>query len=180
MSEASLIWPWWVRLSHWLVALGVIAVWLLTYCYYETDTLHRWLGYSIVVIIAIRILLAWHTQYPAARLGLPNQQAIATHLAHLKQLQLPAESGHNPLGQIAVYLMWALIALLACTGWLSRTDWFWGEDLPVEMHAWLSTLLMVTVCVHVLAVLLMGRLAKQHLILQMLHGKHHLYRKNSD
>ncbi len=176
--SAEIVWPWWVRLSHWLVAMGVVVIWILTYVFYETDQLHRWIGYAIVVAMSVRILLAHFTQSQAAKLSLPSKRALILHIAHLKQLDLPIVSGHNPLGQWAVYLIWTLIALLALTGWLSRTDQFWGEDWPVHMHAWLSWTLMVTVTMHVLAVVVVGRLARQHLVLQMLHGKLHLFKQS--
>ena len=175
--SAELVWPWWVRLSHWLVAIGVVAVWILTYVFYETDELHRWIGYAILVAVSVRILLAHFTQSQAAKLSLPSKQALKLHIVHLKQLDLPVVSGHNPLGQWAVYAIWTMIGLLALTGWLSRTDMFWGEDLPVDIHAWLSGILMGTVLLHVLAVLVVGRIARQHLILQMLHGKLHVFKK---
>lgn len=177
---AHMIWPWWVRLSHWLVAIGVIVLWVLTYFYYETDNIHRWLGYTVTSLVGIRVLAAGFTSAPAARLSFASRQQVAHHIIQLKQRRLPATDGHNPLGQLAVYIIWALIILLALTGWLSRTDLFWGEDWPVEIHAWLSGLLMGVVALHILAVFVVGRISRQHLILQMLHGKRHLYRKSAD
>jgi cytochrome b len=175
--SAEIVWPWWVRLSHWLVAIGVTAIWILTYMFYETDELHRWIGYAIVLAVSVRIFLAHFTPSQAAKLSLPSKRALMLHIAHLKQLDLPVVSGHNPLGQWAVYAIWTMIGLLALTGWLSRTDMFWGEDLPVDIHAWLSGILMGTVLLHVLAVLVVGRIARQRLILQMLHGKLHVFKK---
>lgn len=175
--SSNIIWPWWVRLSHWLIATGVLALWVLTYAYYETDHLHRWLGYAILVLVALRIVAGCFTHAPTARLSFPSRQQLTSHIAHLKQRQLPTIDGHNPLGQLAVYIIWTLITLLALTGWLSRTDQFWGEDWPVYIHAWLSGLLMAAVLMHMIAVFLMGRLSRQHLILQMLHGKRHLYKE---
>lgn len=78
--------------------------------------------------------------------------------------------GHNPLGQLAVYVMWLLIMLLGFTGWLSRTDLYWGEDWPVQMHEMLSGLLQVMIVLHLLAVLLMTRLQRKNLIKAMIKG----------
>lgn len=175
--SSNTVWPWWVRLSHWLIAAGVLVLWVLTYVYYETDNLHRWLGYAVLTLVVLRIGAACFTQVSTAQLSFPSRQQLASHIDHLKQRQLPAVDGHNPLGQLAVYVIWALITLLALTGLLSRTDQFWGEDWPVDIHAWLSGLLMATVVVHVVAVFVIGRLSRQHLILQMLHGKRHLFKK---
>lgn len=172
---STIIWPWWVRLSHWLTAAGVLAIWVLTYVYYETDALHRWLGCAVLILVMLRIGATCFAKVAAAKLSFPSRKQLVSHIGHLKQRKLPALEGHNPLGQLAVYVIWALIALLALTGWLSRIDQFWGEDWPVDIHSWLSSLLMAIVVAHVVAVFVIGRLSRQHLILQMLHGKRHLY-----
>ena len=173
---SHLIWPWWVRLSHWLVASGVFALWVLAYWYYETDALHRWLGYAIWMVIILRVLAAGCTKTPAASLAMPSQQHIIQHLKQLTTLKLQPVDGHNPLGQLAIYLIWSIISLLMLTGWLSQTDRFWGEDWPIDLHAWLSGLLMGVVILHVIGVFVVGRISRQHLILQMLHGKRHWYK----
>jgi cytochrome b len=66
--------------------------------------------------------------------------------------------------------MWLLIMLLGFSGWLSRTDMYWGEDLPVQMHEILSDLLQVMVVLHLLAVLLMSRLQNKNLIKAIIKG----------
>lgn len=171
--SSEIIWPWWVRLSHWLVASGIFLVWLLTYVYYETDAWHRGLGYVVLGIVAMRIVAACFTRVSAARLTFPRWQALCLHLAHLKQRHLPVVHGHNPLGQLAVYVIWTLIALLGFTGWLSRTDQYWGEDWPVTLHACLSYALMGMVVLHLVAVYVVSRLSRQHLVQQMIDGKRH-------
>lgn len=170
--DANTVWPWWVRLSHWLVASGVIALWLMSYLWYETDWVHRTLGYTIVAVVLGRILLGCITQFKPARFYWPGMAAISLHLAQIRSGQVQPHRGHNPLGQWAVYLMWFLIAALATTGWLSRTDALWGEDWPVEAHAMLSYCLMGLVAVHVLAIFCISKLSGQHLLSQMIHGRY--------
>lgn len=170
-QPSELLWPWWVRLSHWLVAAGVVALWLMSYVWYETDALHRSIGYAVLAIVAVRILAGCFSTHQSARFHRPGLQAIRSHIAEVRQATLSAQAGHNPLGQWAVYIIWTLIALLALTGWLSRTDAFWGEDGPVVIHALLSWLLMAVITLHVVAVVWIGRLSKQHLVRQMWHGR---------
>lgn len=171
VRTARLIWPWWVRLSHALVATGILALWVLAYIYFETDAVHRALGYSILAIIVLRIVAAVFSNSSAARLSLPGRQEIQQHLVHLRKKNLPIMHGHNPLGQWAVYSMWSCVALLALTGWLSRTDTFWGEDWPVELHTWLSFCLMGLVVMHVMAVFWVSHISGQRLVAQMWHGR---------
>lgn len=170
-KTSELIWPWWVRLSHWLVAAGVIALWLMSYVWYETDAIHRYVGYSVLSIVVMRVVLGCVSRSTAARFYWPGTIAIRMHLTELRQGQVSAHSGHNPLGQWAVYFIWLLIAALALTGWLSRTDALWGEDWPVDMHKLLSFCLLGLICLHVLAVLLVSWLSRQNLLSQMIHGR---------
>ncbi|WP_029147203.1 cytochrome b/b6 domain-containing protein [Methylophilus sp. 5] len=166
-----MLWPWWVRLSHWLVAAGVIGLWLMSYVWYETDWLHRTVGYSVLAIVGTRIVFGCLTQVSSARFYLPGWQAMRTHMAEMRQGSIAPHRGHNPLGQWSVYLIWLLIAALALTGWLCRTDAFWGEDWPVALHAAFSLALFGVIVVHVLAVILVSRLSGQNLLSQMIHGR---------
>jgi cytochrome b len=168
---ADILWPWWLRLSHWLVAAGVIALWLMSYVWYETDWIHRSVGYIVLGIVAVRIALGCCTRLSSARFYLPRLRALRTHIAEMRQGHLSLHQGHNPLGQWSVYLIWLLIASLALTGWLSRTDALWGEDWPVDLHAVLSLGLLGLIVVHVLAVVVVSRLSGQHLLSQMIHGR---------
>ncbi|MFQ6404821.1 cytochrome b/b6 domain-containing protein [Methylophilus sp. 'Pure River'] len=170
-TRAEMLWPWWVRLSHWLVAAGVISLWLMSYVWYETDWLHRAVGYAVITMVVVRILLGCLSKVSSARFYLPGWRALRTHIAELRQGHITAHRGHNPFGQWAVYLIWLLIAALALTGWLSRTDAFWGEDWPVDLHAALSLSLLGLIAVHVLAVVVVSRLSGQHLLAQMIHGR---------
>lgn len=171
MAVADIIWPWWVRLSHWLVAIGIVALWVLAYGYFETDVLHRSIGYGVLAIIALRILAACFTGFAAARLRLPGWVQLKLHFKHMWHKQLPVNTGHNPLGQWAVYGMWGCVGLLALTGWLSRTDALWGEDWPVDLHAALSFCLLGLVVMHVIAVFWVSRHSGQQLLAQMWHGR---------
>lgn len=166
-----MVWPWWVRLSHWLVAAGVMALWMMRYVWFETGWWHRTLGYVVCGIVLMRMIAGCFAEQKAAGFYLPGLKQLCEHLTHIYQGKLGLHYGHNPLGQYAVYLIWMLIGLLAFTGWLSQTDTYWGEDWPVDLHAAASWGLMAIVCLHILAVFVIGRLSHQRLIRQMLHGQ---------
>lgn len=160
------------------MATGILALWALAYVYFETDLVHRVVGYGVLVIIVLRIVAAAFSASPAARLSLPGWQEIQQHLTHLRQKKVPIMHGHNPLGQWAVYGIWGCVSLLALTGWLSRTDDFWGEDWPVELHTWLSFCLMGLVVIHVMAVFWVSHISGQRLVAQMWHGREALKQHN--
>jgi len=156
-----------VRITHWAVAACVTINF-----FNESGAWHRAIGYACLLILLPRLAEGyWLSRSPASRFHLPAITDIKLHLHELRSGRVSRHHGHNPLGQYAVYMMWLLILLLGVTGWLSRTDEYWGVDWPVEVHAMLSHLLQVMVVMHVLAVALMCRLQGRNLIKPMMSGK---------
>lgn len=160
-------WTWFVRLTHWLIALSVLVNF-----FNDTGFWHRTIGYCCLILVMLRIVygLCISTE-PSSKFYIPGVQSIKSHLKELFNQQVPPYVGHNPLGQWAIYLMWLLIAALAFTGWLSRTDAYWGEDWPVDLHMAISNVLQGIVVVHLLAVFLMSKLQKTNLVKVMIVGK---------
>jgi len=163
-----------VRLTHWLVAIGVLLNMV-----NDTGYVHRFIGYACLVLALIRISYARVSGVTSSKLYLPNLSAMKQHLYEIRTGEFSQHSGHNPLGQLAIYLIWLLIGLLALTGWLSRTDAYWGEDWPVDWHEYLSDTLMYVVVLHVIAVFIMSRLQKKNLIKQMISGKPDIGKKTN-
>jgi len=166
-SEASsAAWSLTVRLTHWAVAIGVIANF-----FNESGYWHRLLGYACIILVLLRLIDGlWITRLSASKFFVPKFTDIRSHLYEIRIGQVADHRGHNPLGQLAVYMMWLLIMLLGFTGWLSRTDLYWGEDWPVQIHEILSYLLQVMVVLHLSAVLLMSRLQHKNLIKAIIKG----------
>ena len=160
-------WTLFVRLSHWLVAACVLINF-----FNATGFWHRAIGYSCLGLVLLRICNGlWISKQPTSRFYLPSFSGIKMHIKGVVTGSAASHDGHNPLGQSAVYLMWLLIILLALTGWLSRTDQYWGEDWPVDIHNMLSDFLQGLVILHLMAVVLMSRLQGKNLIRAMIRGK---------
>ncbi|HEY9210903.1 MAG TPA: cytochrome b/b6 domain-containing protein [Methylotenera sp.] len=160
------VWSLTVRLTHWAVATGVIINF-----FNDTGYWHRMVGYACILFVVLRLIDGlWLGRTPASKFFVPKFADIKLHINEIRTGQVTHHAGHNPLGQLAVYVMWLLIMLLGFTGWLSRTDMFWGEDLPVQMHEILSDLLQLMVVLHLLAVLLMSRLQHKNLIKAIIKG----------
>jgi len=165
-ESADSAWSLTVRLTHWAVATGVMVNF-----FNESGYWHRLLGYACILFVLFRLVDGlWLTRRAASRFFLPKFSGISSHLHEIRTGQVADHHGHNPLGQLAVYVMWLLIMLLGFTGWLSRTDLYWGEDLPVQVHEILSNLLQAMVVLHLLAVLLMSRLQRKNLIKAIIKG----------
>jgi cytochrome b len=113
----------------------------------------------------------WLSQEISSQFYWPTIANIKHHLYEIRTQQFAPHIGHNPLGQWAVYLIWLLILLLALTGWLSRTDAYWGEDWPVDLHILFSNLLKTFVIIHLFAIVIMSKLQRKNLTKQMIAGK---------
>lgn len=173
-AKQEIVWSIWVRLSHWLVAIIVLIEWL-----NETGYWHRLLGYVCTSIVLSRLLYGFASQRETSQFYWPSWLALKQHVQMLLISKVEAHKGHNPLGQLAVYFMWCLIGALALTGWLSRTDAYWGESGPVDAHQLLSDVLMALVVLHVLAVMVMSALSKVFLLKQMITGRKSSFKSTS-
>lgn len=166
-KKQSPVWTVFVRLTHWLVAIGVIISF-----FNDTGFWHRFIGYCCLMLVLLRICYGlWISKTASSKFYIPTITQIKLHLNELSTQHFSPQAGHNPLGQWAVYLIWTLIILLAMTGWLSRTDAYWGEDWPVDLHALFSNMLQGLVILHVVAGIVMSKLQKKNLVKQMLTGK---------
>lgn len=166
MRSNPLVWTWVVRLSHWLVAGLVCVEWV-----NETGYWHRVFGYLCTSVVMMRVVNGLLSRHVNSQFYWPSYLQISQHLYALKASSISPHSGHNPLGQLAIYAMWSLIALLCISGWLSQTDAFWGKAWPINLHALFAYSLMGLVSVHLVAVMMMSRLSKRNLVKQMVVGQ---------
>ena len=163
----TIVWTVFVRITHWLVALFVLVNF-----FNETGFWHRFIGYFCLMLVFARISYGlWLSRVASSRFYMPTFASIKLHTHEIRTQVFTSQIGHNPLGQLAVYLIWMLIILLALTGWLSRTDAYWGEDWPVDLHIIFSNVLQGLVLLHIAAVVLMSKLQKKNLLKQMISGK---------
>ncbi|HVE09487.1 MAG TPA: cytochrome b/b6 domain-containing protein [Paraburkholderia sp.] len=160
------VWDLWVRLTHWTIA-GIV-VWNL---FGPTDPLHRWLGYAAAGLAALRIVWGFcGTRHARFSGWWPSRRQLAAYLHSLARGRPSHHVSHNPLGALMAMLLWVLVFALAVSGWLMRTDRYWGEDWPQALHMWLSIALEVCVCVHIGAAIVMSLWLRENLIGAMLTG----------
>jgi cytochrome b len=160
------VWDLFVRLTHWAIA-GIV-VWDL---FGPTDPLHRWLGYGAAALAALRIVWGFAgTRYARFSAWWPSWPHLKQYLHSLWRGQPGSHIAHNPLGALMAALLWALLFALAASGWLMRTDRFWGEDWPQALHVALSVALEVCVCVHIGAAIVMSLWTRENLIGAMFTG----------
>lgn len=103
-----------VRITHWSIALAVLANALLTE---EGSGPHIWVGYGLAAILALRLL--WGLVGPAeARFAAfwPSPRKALAHLRDIRAGTVTSHASHNPLGALMVYAIWACLLTIIATG----------------------------------------------------------------
>lgn len=168
MNDTIKVWDPLVRVFHWALVGCFIAAFLVE----EGDTAHRWLGYAMLALVAIRI--AWgfvggrHARFVDWVRG---PRTVARYLRERATGRSRRHLGHNPAAAVMILTLLAGIVVVATTGWLQTTDRFWGVEWVEEVHALAAYGMLVLVGIHVLAAVVESRHYGENLIAAMLHGR---------
>jgi cytochrome b len=103
-----------VKLTHWGIALAVLANAVLTD---EGSANHVWVGYGLAAILGLRLL--WALVGPAeARFTAfpPSLRRAMAHVGDVLAGRHAAHRSHNPLGALMVYAIWATLLVIVGTG----------------------------------------------------------------
>ncbi|MEE4347646.1 MAG: cytochrome b/b6 domain-containing protein, partial [Paracoccaceae bacterium] len=117
------VWDPLVRLIHWGVALAV----LVNSFTDAESTIHEWVGYTAMGLVAVRLLWGIVGSRTARFSAFPPNPAGA--VAHIRQNlagQGTVHLSHNPLGALMVYNIWATLIALGVTGYMMGTMQFFG------------------------------------------------------
>jgi cytochrome b len=156
-----------VRLLHALMVLSVAGAWLTA----EAEgwrALHISFGLTLAGAMVLRLLWGFIGTPPARFTSfVRGPAAVAAHLRELLAGRAGPHAGHNPAGGWAVLALLAAGLAAAASGWLA---WRGGEVWE-EVHEALANGLLLLAGVHVAAVLLMSRLARDRLVPAMLTGR---------
>ncbi len=167
--HAVRVWDLGVRVFHWSLA----TLFLLNFAVLDPESkLHEWVGYAVVGLVALRLL--WGvvgTRYARFSAFPPSLAAARDHLVALVRGEREAPApGHNPLGALMVYNLFACMLLLGLTGWMMTLDAFWGVDWVEEAHEIIANFAAISVGLHVLGVAVESRRSKVSLVRAMLTG----------
>lgn len=105
------------RLFHWLLALGIVLAWLS----HEFDWIevHRWNGYSLLVLVGFRILWGFFGSVHSRFSDFVRSPAAVIRYWRGTE---PEPVGHNPAGGWSVVLLLGLVLLQALTGLFNSDD----------------------------------------------------------
>lgn len=167
-TTKRMIWDLPTRVFHWALAGSFLGAYLLS----ENDAArpyHVMFGYTVAGLVLFRLLWGFvgslHSRFgdfaygPAAALG---------YLRDLATGRARDYEGHNPAGSWAIYILLALAAATAATGWLHYND-VGGEALE-EVHEVLANAWLVMVVVHVAGVIVGSVVHRRSLVAPMVTG----------
>lgn len=103
-----------IRITHWAVALAVVLNGLIDR---PGGTLHVWIGWGVMALLAVRF--GWGLLGPAeARFSAfpPDPRAALSHLVDLLRGRPREYGSHNPAGAMMVYALWACLVAVTLTG----------------------------------------------------------------
>lgn len=182
MSSPQPVWDFWVRVGHWLVALGVI------FQQFSGEQLelidaHATVGVLLSGWVVFRLTWGFigprYARFSSFPLSSPRQVIHSLQRVFTKHTE--QTPGHTAVGGLAVYLMLILIGLTALSGMASSDDILFAGplepflspafvDLASQAHPILSKLVLITIIAHVSAVFWHQFVMKEPLIQGMFHG----------
>lgn len=126
-----------VRITHWSIALAVLANAVVTE---EGSGPHIWVGYGLAAILGLRLL--WGLVGPAeARFSAfwPSLRKALSHLRDIRAGRKEHHASHNPLGALMVYAIWGCLLTIIGTGIAMAGPPPWNEAERVSEYRSVST-----------------------------------------
>ena len=103
-----------VKLTHWSIAIAVLANALLTE---DGSGPHIWVGYALAGLLGLRLF--WGVVGPAeARFTAfwPSPRKALAHLRDIRSKTVIRHQSHNPLGAFMVFAIWTCLLTIIGTG----------------------------------------------------------------
>ena len=144
------VWDPLVRVFHWSLVLAFGANALLTDP--ESD-LHEWIGYTVVALVALRILWGlFGNHYARFSSFLPSASGAMGQLSDMATGRRRVHLGHTPLGALMIYNLLLSMLAIGATGYMMTTNAYWGVEWVKELHEVLVTWAEISVVAHIAAV----------------------------
>jgi len=163
-GEHVRVWDPLVRSVHWSLA-ALIVVELFNEA--GANPWHRYFGYVAAALVVARLAWGFGSRGHAR---LSSMAASARRApSYFRRPATPA-AGHTPPGALMAFALWALVLLVALTGWMLGLDAFWGDEGLQRIHEVLAYALAAFAVVHVIAALVASYLQRVNLIKSMITG----------
>ena len=165
------IWDPIIRATHWLIAALFFANQFFTD---PEENPHRYVGYAVLALLVLRLVWGITLARGPNRVTsfLPVKfRDLRTHLVEMRERRPPKHQGHNPLGAIAIMIIWMGLILQVFTGW--SMDHAWADPFELDdIHELIGAALLWVVFVHIAAAGAMSLWQKRNLIRAMITGRY--------
>lgn len=162
------VWDPVVRTFHW----SLVGLFAANAFFVDDDSkLHIWIGYSVVALVAIRIL--WGligTRYARFSNFPPSIDRAVGQLTEIATGRKHEHVGHSPLGALMIYNLLLAMLVIGASGYLMTTDAFWGVEWPEDLHEAAVAWAEISIVLHVLAVIFESKRLKTNLPRAMVTG----------
>lgn len=145
------VWDPFVRTFHWTLVAGFAANALVVD---KDGNLHQWIGYTVVALVALRLI--WGligTRYARFASFPPSIAGAVGQVRQILSGEKKIHVGHTPLGALMIYNLLVTLLLIGLSGWLMTTDAFWGLEWPEQLHEATVTWAEISIVLHIAAVL---------------------------
>ena len=173
------VWDIPTRLFHWLLVLGILAMWL-TADVFDRLGLHMTIGYALIGLIVFRLVWGFIGSDTARFFHFVRHPRHI--VAHLKTPKPGVLVGHNPLGALSVLAMIISVMVQLGTG-LFANDQIYNEgpfsdyvsermqDLMTEIHEVNFYILLGLIATHLAAIAYYQLKKREQLVRAMVTGK---------
>ncbi|HEX7920141.1 MAG TPA: cytochrome b/b6 domain-containing protein [Bradyrhizobium sp.] len=170
------VWDLPLRLWHWALATLVLVAWVTPNVH---DRLHRLAGYSVIGLLAFRLIWGFAgTRYARfGKLGI-RLRAAPRYIWNLRRGITGRYIGLNPAGTVMLVALLLMLAVSAITGAMEVTVTFFGIWWVEDTHAYASDAVIILVGLHVLGVIVVGLLQRQNLVRAMFTGRKSIHRRH--
>lgn len=163
------VWDPLLRLLHWTLVAGVVAGWVTTFAF---GRWHEPAGWIAAGAVAARVV--WGVVGPRHARFASFLRGPRSTWAYLRDVLARRERrhlGHNPLGAWMAVALLACIVALALTGWLYRTERFWGDETIESLHVGFAWLVVALAGLHIGGVVLESLRHRENLAAAMVTGR---------
>jgi Ni/Fe-hydrogenase 1 B-type cytochrome subunit len=186
------VWSAWLRLSHWLIAAGVLfqffSAWALAHD--EADYSY-WLdwhiitGQVILITLALRVIMLFFPGSGNWRALIPERSQLSAMLQMIKfylslgRFPLPNWYAHNPLWMPVYSVFFLMLAGCSVTGLLYNSAHFVFVTPMYELHAALAGFIAVFSIFHIVTVFVHDLKGKGAFISAMVNGFRYFHYTNA-
>ncbi|MCF6344193.1 MAG: cytochrome b/b6 domain-containing protein [Devosiaceae bacterium] len=177
------IWDLPTRIYHWLQLLVVVGALLSGFFAPEWWLgIHVWLGYGLIALLVFRI--AWGffgPEYSRFSSFIFSPKTLISHIKGIKEGKPLHFFGHNPLGALMIFALIAVLLGISLSGLINLggvenqgalagfVDYATG-DIAGKVHLFLAFALIAMIFLHILGVVVEGKISKSNLTKSMIDG----------